>query len=284
MSFDLFTSIPPDRYSAPCVDSWRAAGFQVVSVNHRDEAKAVRAMGVETVEFSGIGRKPPISAIMEAIAARNPTAAGIVNADCRMLSPATAAAIAAHTNGSMVMCRRINIDQDGWVAERSPLGFDAFFFDPILTCLLAREPFLMGTPWWDYWLPVRAHQMSMRLLHGTPILTHLVHGERWSNESWQAGAREFLASTGPDGLPFQAAENVGDLANDCYKWLCERPAVDLIAPDISGVLGSYLDATDCFKRELHRYTNSLSWRITRPLRAFRNVRAAKALLRLARVR
>ena len=274
MAPELFTSIPPDRYSAACVASWRAAGFHVVSVNHRIEARAIRDFGIDVAEFDAGSLKPGIGSILAAIAERNPACAGIINADCQIISGVKAATIASQTNSAMIMCRRINIDDFGSVAKNETQGFDAFFFDPKPICAMPKSAFTMGEPWWDYWFPTKAHQLGVRLYRGTPILVHKDHPDRWHPKNWDDGLKNFLTATRDGRLPFKVSNYSDELALACLGWLCARPPVDLIERDISLLLFSYSDRA--LHHDIVRQTKLLTGVL--PRTAFRLARAA---LRLA---
>lgn len=285
MQIELFTSVMPHRHVPSCIDSWRAAGFHVVSVNNASEAAAVRDLGIEVAEFDGADSRPKISTIMRAIDARGSSVAGIINSDCQMLSGVCAETIAAKAPGSLIMSQRINLDRLNLPLGVTTFGFDAFFFDPrLLTFLSSDDLFSIGQPWWDYWFPIAAHQNGMDLLIlATPILLHAEHEERWDDDEWVKGCSMFMNSVRQHNLPFSTSGSEIQVSKACYAWLCERPKLRVLPSDVTSLIDGLVERIRLMSDERLRFESSLSWKITAPIRVFRDSKLAKAVATRSRL-
>ena len=89
-AFHLFTSVPPQlsgealSQQRDVISSWRAAGFEPISVNGRSEITQLAALGLDIeIELASEDGKPFIGDILAAVKRRASTRAGIINADCR---------------------------------------------------------------------------------------------------------------------------------------------------------------------------------------------------------
>src|ERR1700681_4601960 len=124
----LFTSLPPGTtrmvngrdfgtaYQRACIDSWIAAGFDVVSLNPDSEIAQLRKY-----DF-------PVS------------------------YPAFVQGIVSGARDGLVMVERVNIDPGSLLPTgQTCLGFDAFFFNKADAARVTIDPDLsVGQPWWDY--------------------------------------------------------------------------------------------------------------------------------------
>ncbi|MCJ2142955.1 hypothetical protein [Methylobacterium sp. E-066] len=142
-----------------CIESWRASGFQVLSVNAADEAEAVRAaypdvpiIAAERDARSVCGRPViPVSEMIRALQTAGVTWGGITSADLRVADPTSLRSIAdeALEAGRAVLLSRANIahpcDDAG---SLDPNGPAAVLFDVGLAARLNIEPFAVGLPGW----------------------------------------------------------------------------------------------------------------------------------------
>jgi hypothetical protein len=222
----LYTSFPPAAmrqlagievgkdYLAECVQSWRRADFDVVSLNNAEEIEAVSRLGLD-VELRPIsGSRPTIAEFLGTIRASESPVAAIINADVFMANhPDLLNAAADRGAGGMIMLERINIEPNRLrPTGQSCNGFDAFIFhtEPLARIGLDFE-FLFGQPWWDYWLPLAYAAAGGKLMKiEEPILFHLDHPQKWNQGQWiangQKTVRYFLRSSGE--LPEEFAAEI----------------------------------------------------------------------------
>jgi hypothetical protein len=197
----LFTSIP-SRLSRPvqgrdfgpawqvaCIQSWKAAGFRIISLNAPEEIAALRSFD-PSVEFSEVASgsiRPRINEFFAAIAASGAKSAGIINADCLLIDQGYASRIANH-RGVLTIVERFNIDQNTLrPTGHTSFGFDAFFFaTEALQAIDWNANWRIGDNWWDYWLPLEFYFAGFepRTLSG-PRLVHLDHHRAWDWQLWE---------------------------------------------------------------------------------------------------
>jgi FkbM family methyltransferase len=201
--FPLFTSIPPGlsgealARQREVIASWRAAGFEPISVNGPSEIGPLKVLGLDIeVEPASEDGKPLIADIAAAIKRKGCERAGIVNADCEVISyPTLAVKLAAALNNSVLYAERVDVGEGRLPTVGECHGFDAFFFDVRVLGVINDEHFRLGETWWDYWFPLQLAVNGAMLGNiGTPLILHRRHQARWSPEHWVRHARHMCAS------------------------------------------------------------------------------------------
>lgn len=135
----LFTSIPPclprpfqggRAWQTACIESWKASGFRIVSVNRADEISALRSLEA-SVAFTALpaSRERALITVFFEAAAASGEVAGIINADCLLIPQIGLVKRLVEELDSLVIAERIGLSQTtlhptGHVCQ----GFDAFFF------------------------------------------------------------------------------------------------------------------------------------------------------------
>jgi hypothetical protein len=204
----ICTSIPPtlhrrvgdrecgDAYQQACINSWRQAGFQIVSMNADSEIELLRSKLGDDVHFvsNGSGEAHTrIHALLSFIRSTDVEVAGIINADCYLISETgvVGGLIEAATN-SIVLLERLNLSSETMCPTGVYCGgFDAFFFDTrFLAQVTDAEDWKIGKPHWDYWFPLAMRLAGATLRMGEPdILLHLDHEPRWCLDEYMTNAR-----------------------------------------------------------------------------------------------
>jgi hypothetical protein len=238
MTFPLFTTIPPKSDFRPFVQNWRASGFKVTSINNPEEAKALRAAGIDVLEVQAQEKKLKISDIMFAIASTDEPFAGFINADCRFIAPLDTEALKMATKNSVITAERIDVDKQGAVTGAYCMGFDAFFFDtaPLRAAAPCSE-FRIGQPWWDYWFPYYCQSAGLKLKRfECPILLHISHDLNWSVKEFHEGAKRLHAHF-PEAPVYSGAEPYPPA---CFEDLRGEPvpapsAVRTVAPILESI-------------------------------------------------
>jgi hypothetical protein len=323
-SFPLFTSIKPPTgdieffYLRECLDSWRAAGFDAISVNGPAETEQLRGLDLPVAFHAGAGDgKPRIGAILGAIRESGTRFACIINSDCKIVNyPGLAANLKAHMDGTVVLAWRVDLGLDlNPTSQRG--GFDAFFCD---TKVIPRDDcgFSIAEPWWDHWFPLACEMSGAKLeTLAVPLLTHIAHPEQWNEQTFiRAGHRfwgelqnwhcrgdmpeSFLARI-PADLRLDCVpskDQLSRLAATTPAWLnkCRPQTISIIEPRASEIEmmlrfgGRAIVETQKISRlraeiaglraeiaglgaeiasrqaEITSMRNSVSWRLTAPLR------------------
>lgn len=182
--------------------SWRRLGFGVVALNAASEIEALRPHFAD-VEFvpatrdaaSMLGRPYVFIRDLAAIAAARSSVCAIVNSDVELDTSALSTTLTAEearrslvelSTGALMFGNRTDYRAGARDAgETYALGYDYFFFDRSLAARLPDEPFCLGVPWWDYWLPDVCHALDMPLRHvASPIAFHELHDTAYSHQLW----------------------------------------------------------------------------------------------------
>jgi hypothetical protein len=192
----LFTSIPPRMirpvqgrefgsiWHAACIESWREAGFRVISLNSPQEIEALRSFA-SAVEFREIpkGRtRPLITDFFSAISRSESKIVGIINADCMMIPKiGIAKHLTDHLDG-LVIAERLNLNEETLKLTHMNHGFDAFFFEAAAAATIVRDDhWRIGDLWYDYWLPLAFNVAGFEIKTlPVPILLHLNHHSTYS--------------------------------------------------------------------------------------------------------
>lgn len=162
------TSLMPRRIDEQraAVDSWRSLGFDVISVNTAVEIERLKPLFPD-IRFERTDRTAEalcgrplvfLDTCLEALDRSGSHVCGIINSDIVLPdSPACGAALAEQARGRLLFGSRLNVatlqSEHGWVYEG---GYDYFLFDrSIIGCLL-NSGMVIGSPWWDYWVPLAA--------------------------------------------------------------------------------------------------------------------------------
>lgn len=205
----LATSIVPDRDQAlhtATIESWRAAGCMVISVNSAKEAPAIRAAypQVTIVEAAATAERfahKPVPYIHDLLKTLRRACAdydvplaqctvGIINADIYFRNvPHLAETLRREAKGALILGPRVDVDASASFTAFRPsgdesysVGYDYFFMSGDLLDDFADSPFCMGMPFWDYWMPLAALLGGRPLKSlNAPVALHVTHDTRWDN-------------------------------------------------------------------------------------------------------
>ena len=227
-SITIATSIAPfdlgkQKYA---VNSWLRLGFKVVSLNIQKEINQLQEKfpGVRFIRVTRDGRnlvgKPCvyIDDMLAALKQSSDHVVGIVNSDI----------IIGYLNREAAGCflygSRIDINGVEDVTGRVySLGFDFFFFDDSSIDHISSTDFMLGIPWWDYWLPSVALLNDIHVKRiDTPFGYHLRHEINYSTEQFFQFARKFRRHCGKASFVDLYQQCVdGNYGNICCSVLAE---------------------------------------------------------------
>ena len=230
----LYTSIQP-RLKRPvrgqdfgpgwrraCIDSWKAAGFRIVSFNTSEQIEALRSVKliVEFQQMPSDRRAPSIKDFFAAAASSKNKVVGIINSDCLIIPQINLVNRLSHGIDGIVIAERLNISQQTLrPTGRSCMGFDAFFFEPASLARVKHDDYWGLGGWWvDYWLPFAFHAAGLKIwTFPARSLVHLDHdiARDWGIEWHNATSRliDFLLNADKQGsLDPTLAKNLASVA------------------------------------------------------------------------
>jgi hypothetical protein len=255
-SVPLITSLPPRLYRQDergeevgvdyqerCIESWRRAGFEPISVNSASEPyhHSVRMVPVGRDASAVTGRPNVLLADLIAVAAQEAKGGPVVlmNGDL-VVRPGTALArnVLELRPGEFIFSRRIDIgrlEQTEGMPFRFGYDFFAGHADDISR--LPDGAMVFGAPWWDYYLPLMMFELGCRMYQTEPAVLHLAHGVRWMGAWEELGYRfmaeaqaripdERLRSRLRDSVNWRSGNLLSDLRYFAWKRLPKNAAME----------------------------------------------------------
>lgn len=216
MRSPIVTSIPPvlsrrdpegreigEDYLARCIASWRACGFDPVTVNADGEAlhPLIAELGVEVRrvprDASAITGRPHVflGDLLRAACAPGVRRVFVINADVELEADSAARErLHALGQGQAIALRRR--DHDGTRDRQAPAyagGVDMIGAGADLLAGLDCGDLVFGMPWWDHYLPLALWRRNADFVPMAGCaLWHLRHGGRWDKRQHMRFGREFL--------------------------------------------------------------------------------------------
>ena len=240
--------------------------------------------------------------ILQVLEASGSEICGIVNSDIYLFgNESMVDFIIKEARDGVIFGSRIDIHAlSSLKGEEFFQGFDYFIFSREIAKIYPPTDFCLGVPWWDYWAPlvpvVKGFPVKQLI---TPFAYHLKHSTRWSSNYFRDYGRNLLHYLRHGDLATYAEGGLSEVMNAHIKSI----DITLLAVSLAGYLyqktgkvvyhtpsrlSSYTNISSreylTIKEELKYYKNrqkqlitlltdhitgfhnSLSWRITAPLR------------------
>lgn len=185
-------------YQARCVAAWQACGFRVITVNAASEVPQIRAfypdveIAVAARDMSALCGKPlvPLAEMVAILCETGSPVGGIVNSDVFLPAWDMTGWLADCLGPARLAdCLFLNRQDLSHPASATgtiyKYGFDAFFFRLAALEEISLDPFTIGLPWWDYYLPMALILKGFRVANIERIpLRHFAHSQKWTADSW----------------------------------------------------------------------------------------------------
>jgi hypothetical protein len=208
MPLELLTSFSPNpariERQRACLSSWLRWGWHVVAVQAAGETLEFGELGAD-IEWHAAEQGPPLLSEMWRVAENRAGFVLLLNSDLA-ITPKLAglrklAEIGDWLGDGLVCLRRWNhapgSSEVFAMAER--WGIDGFIFRPDWLKPFEGEPYRIGQPVWDWWLPLSYGRAGRRVFElRERHLMHERHELQWSNTKWLENVRHSL---GLDGDP-----------------------------------------------------------------------------------
>lgn len=206
----IITSLAPSHKNKEAqlkaVESWKATGHRIVSVNHISEIELLKEYDVEFIEPEKTGFElfdkhyVPISEILKVIIKEG--SGLVINSDI-VLSGLP------KLGKEAFIFSRYDYDTDVRTAKMFKSGYDGFYLTKEHCELLPESKLCLGQCHWDYWLPIMLLSKKIQLRRpNTPYLFHKKHHLQYNMISWEKTANIFKEETGIRGTSVNAS-NLG---------------------------------------------------------------------------
>jgi len=184
----IFTTINPyGNFEAQneALLSW-SKYYQVYSVNLPEEIEIAKEKFpyinfIETNNTFEYGSKKlvKLNAILDAIKTTDATDCAIVNSDIILNNK-----IGKLPESGLVIATRWEIND---IDKSYPFGdgYDLFIFNRSLINLLQNNKYVIGMPWWDFWIPMISIKAGVKVYHiKNHLISHRTHTTNYDKDIW----------------------------------------------------------------------------------------------------
>lgn len=193
----IYTTINPysnfDRQSES-IKTW-SNHYQVYSINLKEEIEKIKNLYPDvifietdnTFDYNG-KRLIKMNAILENIDKSD--IAAIVNSDISLNKSMIIDIDDIYLKNSLVLGTRYELDN----GRIYPFiyGYDIFIFDPKNISVILNDNYVIGMPWWDYWLPISFIKNGMNVYHiKDQIIYHVTHETNYDMDIWLEFGKKF---------------------------------------------------------------------------------------------
>ena len=188
---NIFTTINPHgNFDAQneAMSSW-SSRFDVYSINSTSEIDKCKLLYpyinfIPTSNTYQYNNKTlvKLDAVLDAIKLIKPNRACIINSDIILDSKIINSSF--KDKGGMTIGTRYELDGDKPIYPFTN-GFDIFIFNRSVIDLLYNKSFVIGMPWWDFWVPLICIQTGTPLYHiKTKMIYHRTHKTNYDYKIW----------------------------------------------------------------------------------------------------
>lgn len=183
----VFTTINPyGNYDAQyeALNSWTKY-YKVYSVNTESEIEVVKdkfsfvdfISTDDIYEYSG-KKLVRLNAILDSIIKTASGQVAIVNSDIILTKK-----IDIEKKDDLVIATRWELDGDKTYPFNN--GYDLFIFNSNFASLFKNQNYVIGMPWWDFYIPVIAIKSGMKVYHiDEDIINHRTHQTNYDGDIW----------------------------------------------------------------------------------------------------
>lgn len=202
------------------VNSWKAAGYEVVSLNAEEEIEQLKDFDVKFIRTNRHNKKmfgKPyviVSAIIDYLKEVKSEHSLIINSDIIIQDlHKTTEKLKTMSEDGVVIINRWDFEGLLNKAKIYELGFDGFFINEKFLDIFPQTILCLGQCHWDFWLPYIASKGGAKILKlKEPYLYHAVHPVQYSKDNWIRTAEIFRAEVG-----LLKVKNVGQATGIAYR-------------------------------------------------------------------
>lgn len=186
----IYTTINPYsnfEVQSQSIKTW-SNHYQVYSVNLKEEVEKIKdlypdVIFIETDNIFNYNGKKLIkmNAILEIVDKSD--IAAIVNSDISLNESIFIDVDNRYLKNGIVIGTRYEIDN----GKIYPFiyGYDIFIFDPKNIPVFSNDNYVIGMPWWDYWVPIAFIKKGMNVFHlKNQVIYHRTHETNYDMNIW----------------------------------------------------------------------------------------------------
>jgi len=188
----IFTTINPNDLSNTqlnAISSWTKK-YKVYSVNRKEEIERIKDIYkdvnfIETDDTYLYKNKKLIklNAILDSIEKVSNGVSAIINSDIILTDELYINIKNRYLINGIFIGTRYELDN----GEKYPFiyGYDIFIFNSKYASLFKNEKYVIGMPWWDYWIPICALKNRLNVYHiKDEIIYHKTHETNYEHKIW----------------------------------------------------------------------------------------------------
>lgn len=209
----VFTTINPyGNFEAQkeAMASW-SSKYEVYSVNTAAEIEIAKGLYnevsfIETNSTYQIGEKTLIKldGILDAIKSTGAKKCAIVNSDIILKGRIS---IDKKHEGSLVIATRWEVGDVPSYPFRN--GYDLFIFESRNMGIFYNKNYVIGMPWWDFWIPVIANKAGIPVYHiKNEVIQHRTHETNYNQKTWHEFACLFYSDMERLGGNWKIGEDI----------------------------------------------------------------------------
>lgn len=187
----IFTTINPnDNFDVQdyAMKSW-SSKFKVYSVNTKEEINKIKDLypyinfieTEDTYDYNG-KKLIKLNSILNSIKKNGSKYNAIVNSD--IILNANMIFDKKILNDGILIGSRYEIDEDKkpYIFDK---GYDLFIFDVKNINIFFNDNYVIGMPWWDFWIPMITLKALMNIYHiKNEVIYHKTHKTNYDDEIW----------------------------------------------------------------------------------------------------
>jgi hypothetical protein len=90
-----------------------------------------------------------------------------------------------YLQNGIVIATRYEVNEDDKITHPFTAGYDVFIFDIRNIDILFNDNYVIGMPWWDYWVPSISLKFKLEVYHiKNKAFFHRTHETNYNDESW----------------------------------------------------------------------------------------------------
>lgn len=204
------------------IQSWKDAGYEVVSVNSKEEIEQLKGFDVKFIPTNRHNQqlfgKPyvTVSAIIDYLKEVKSKYSLIINSDIIIRDPENITEeLKKRSEESIIIMNRRDFDTDIDINKVYENGFDAFFINEKFLDQFPQTILCLGQCHWDYWLPYVSiiNKVKVKKLK-EPYIYHHIHSIQYSAANWLKTGEIFMGEVGLIKM-----KKVNEVSNHVHRFI-----------------------------------------------------------------